>query len=178
MKTLNELDKIDANLLEPNVEDLKILATKNSITLNSWLFNELSANFLIKFKKGTPDFICEIQKIIEPLIYFHNKKNLSNLKKIPLYKNCLRWFIPWDKIKNEIDAINKSGLIYLPTSYAFKIIYEYIKIKLSPNLFNNLVELREETISASNYVINEINKHIKRNKYARKYLLKMKLINF
>jgi len=53
-------------------------------------------------------------------------------------------------------------------SYAALAIYEYLDSKVWIDVVNHLIILKKRNLLPTNLAINEINAHIKRNKYARK----------
>lgn len=164
---LSKINKIDNLELAKIITPIQKKAIRNSAYFRSEIFNELCIKFLQKTIVGTPDFVHSIREGIKPMLFFHSRDDIKYLKKIPLNKKCLRWFITWDSIKKEIELINNAGLVYMSYSYAALAIYEYLDSKVWIDIVNHLVILKKRNLLPTNLAINEINAHIKRKKYGR-----------
>ena len=165
--TFEELKEDDIKKFNEQFGELKLKAQKSLKYLESDFFQELS-NEILKAKVRPlvrALLMMQVQKLLEPIILFHEPKSIKKIGKITLPTDCRRWFIPFENIKKEIEKINNEGLIYLPFSYAMPFIHDYLVLKMGFDYRLCFLQTKKQK-DASKALIKAINGFTKRKKYS------------
>lgn len=126
-----------------------------------------------KLKKGGPDSEWEFNKLVESLAkmaLFLPEKVEMKLKELEIGENTLKWFIPLEDIRREIDIINQGREMILIPEIAMHYINMHLYFKIIDSVFRAFRKTTNSTKSESNYNLlhDALFKHFKTRKRLKK----------
>ncbi len=129
-----------------------------------------------KLKKGGPDSEYEFNQFVANLaqmaLFLPEKVELK-LKELEVGENVLKWFIPLDDIRREIDKINhisQSNVLYLYPTIALRYIYLHLFFKIIDSVFRSFRKTTDRIKSKRNYNLfhDGLFKHFKKRERLKK----------